>query len=106
MANALTDVQNTFLLFDAQYSVLLAGCTSQPQREALIDQYAAAQLNYQKALNATLEDDDAQVAALSQQLKAANTQVVQATANLGNIARVIDDITTAVSLGAKLVAMV
>jgi hypothetical protein len=105
MENALSDVQATFLSLDAQYNVLLAGCKTQAQRDALYAQYAAAQQNYQSTLNATLTDDDAQVTALSTQLKAANAQVVQATAQLGNISKVINDITTAVSLGAQLVAM-
>jgi hypothetical protein len=105
MANTLSDVQATFQSLDAQYNFLLAGCQTQAQRDALAAQYAAAQENYQSALNATLTDDDAQVAALSTQLKAANAQVVQATAQLGNISKVISDVTTAVSLGAQLVAM-
>ena len=106
MANALSDVQATFLSLDSQYNILLAGCKTQAQRDVLAAQYAAAQQNYQRTLNATLTDDDAQVAALSTQLKSANLQVVQATAQLGNISKVINDITTAVSLGAQLVAMV
>jgi hypothetical protein len=106
MANMLIDVQATFLSLDSQYNILLAGCKTQAQRDVLAAQYAAAQQNYQRTLNATLTDDDAQVAALSTQLKSANLQVVQATAQLGNISKVINDITTAVSLGAQLVAMV
>jgi len=106
MATALSDVQATFLSLDAQYNVLLAACTTQAQKDALSAQYSDAQQNYQSTLNATLTDDDAQVAALSTQLKAANAQVVRATVESGNISKVIDDITTAVSLGTQLVAMV
>jgi hypothetical protein len=106
MANALSDVQATFLSLDAQYNVLFEGCKNQTQRDALAAQYSTAQQNYQSALNATLTDDDAQVALLNTQLKAANAEVVKATAQLGNISKVIDDITTAVSLGTQLVAMV
>jgi chromosome segregation ATPase len=105
VANALVDVQNTFLTLDSQYSMLLASCRTEAERDALARQYSAAQENYQVALNAVLSDDDAQIAALSSQLKAANTQVVQATAQMGNISKVIDDITTAISLGAKLIGM-
>jgi hypothetical protein len=105
MANALSDVQATFLSLDAQYNTLRAGCKTPAQRDALAAQYSTAQQNYQSTLNATLADDDAQVAALSTQLKAANAQVVRATVELGNISKVIDDITTAVTLGAQLVGM-
>jgi len=105
VANALDDVKNTFLSLDSQYNMLLAGCKTQEQRDALTAQYSAAQQHYQSALNAVLNDDDAQVAALSTQLKALNTQVVQATSQVGDISKVIDNITAAVSLGAKLITM-
>jgi len=106
MANTLADVQATFLSLDAQYNLLLAGSETQAQRYALSLQYATARQNYESALNATLTDVDEQVAALSTQLKAANARVVRATAQLANISKVIDDITTAVELGSQLVAMV
>lgn len=105
MANALIDVQSTYLSLDSQYNMLLASCTTQDQRDALSALYSKALQNYQTTLNATLSEDDAQVAALSAQLKDANTQVVHATAQMGNIGKVINDITTAVTLGAQLVAM-
>jgi hypothetical protein len=105
MANALSDVQATFLSLNSQYIVLRAACKTDTQRDLLGAQYSAAQLNYQSTLNATLADDDAQVAALSKQLKAANAEVVRATVEMGDISKVITNITTAVTLGAKLVAM-
>jgi hypothetical protein len=106
MANALSDVQATYLSLDSQYNTLYAGCQTQPQRDALAAQYSAAELNYQSTLNATLEDDDAQVAALSTQLKAANALVVRATVEMGDMSKVINNITSAVTLGAQLLKMV
>jgi len=106
MANALIDVQSTYLSLDAQYNMLLTNCTTQDQKNALSAQYSTALQNYQSTLNATLGDDDAQVATLSAQLKDANTQVVHATAQMGDMGKVINDITTAVTLGSHLVAMV
>ena len=103
MENVLEDVQATYLSLDAQYSVLLAGCRNQDERDALGVQYATAQQNYQTALNKMLSDDDPVVAALDKQLKAANLLVVRATLELGNISAVIDNITTAIALGSTLV---
>jgi hypothetical protein len=105
VANALIDVQNTFLTLDSQYNMLLAACQTAADRDALAAQYSKAQQNYQAALNAVLSDNDAEVAALSTQLKAANTQVLQATSQMGNISKVINDIVTAVSIGVKLISM-
>jgi hypothetical protein len=104
VANTLVDVQATFLSVDSQYGVLLSACKTPDQRTSLGSQYAAARQNYQNTLNASLEDDDAEVAALSAQLKAANAAVVRATVQMGDIAKVIDDVTSAVTLGAQLVA--
>lgn len=106
MANALIDVQNTFLTLDSQFNMLRAACQTDAERNALDAQYSAAQQHYYAVLNAQLSDDDAQVAQLSTQLKAANTLVLQATSQMGDISKVIDNITTAVSIGVKLVSMV
>jgi hypothetical protein len=107
MANALTDVQATFLSLDSQYPLLRnGGCQTQAQMDALADQYSTAELNYQTALNKTLSDDDPQVATLSTQLIAINKQVAQATTQMGDIAKVIGDITTAVGLGTQMLKMV
>jgi len=106
MANALIDVQNTFLSLDSQYNMLRAACKTDQDRAALAAQYAAAEKNYQTALNEMLEDDDAQVAALSKALKAANGVVSNATKEMGDMSKVLDGITTAISLGSKLIACV
>lgn len=103
MPNVLDDVQTTYLSLDSQYSVLLAGCKNQAERDALGAQYATAQQNYQTALNKMLSDDDPVVAALDKQLRDANLLVVRATLELGNLSAVIDNIATAVALGSTLV---
>ncbi len=105
MANTLIDVQATFLALDAEYHMLLVVCQTEEQRDALAAQYSAARQNYQNSLEATLADDDPQVAALAMQLKDANTLVVQSIEQLGDIARVIANIANAVSLGANVMAV-
>jgi hypothetical protein len=106
MANALIEVQATFLSLDSQLNTLLAAITTQEQKAVLLAKYSTAQQNYVAAAQyAALSDDDAQVAALSTQLKAANAKIVQATALMDNFDKLIHDITTAVSIGEHLVAM-
>ena len=104
MANALIEVQTTFLSLDSQYVMLRAACKTDRDRAALAAKYAAAQKNYQTTLNQMLKDDDAQVAALAKQLKAANAAVNHATQEMGDISKVIDDLATAIDLGSKLIA--
>lgn len=106
MASALDDVQATFLSLDSQYNMLLAACQTEAQRNALKAQYSTAQQNYQATLNAELAANDQQIAELRSELQTANTQVVKATEQMGNISKAIDEITTAVNLGTKIVALI
>jgi hypothetical protein len=105
MANALLDVQNTFTTLNANYNMLRAACQTDQQRTDLAAQYEAAETAYNKCVNKMLADDDAAVATLSTELKAANEQIVKSVQQMGNMSKVIDDITTAVTTGAKLAAM-
>jgi hypothetical protein len=106
MPDVLSTVQATFNSLDAQYTLLLAASTNPQQRTALENQYAVAQQAYQMCIGKTLSDDDPQVAALSMQLKATNLQVAQSVTEMGDISKVIDTITQAVTLAAKLAAKI
>lgn len=106
MANALTDVQNTFTTLDANFNLLHAACTSDTERTDLGLQYGRAMANYQKCVNKFLSDDDPAVAALSSELQTANDKVAKAVTQMGNMSHVIDEITEAVDIGAKVVAFV
>jgi hypothetical protein len=89
MANALTDVQNTFTSLDANYNLLLAACQTLDQRDAVAAQYTAAQGAYLTCVGKMLADDDAQVIALCAQLNAANAEVTNAVAGMGDMNEVI-----------------
>jgi len=104
MANALIEVQNTFITLDRQYSLLRAACQTEQDREALAAKYAAAQSAYYACVNKMLSDDDAAVAALCTQLKTANKVVAQATEQMGDMSKVLDNITKALDLGSSLIS--
>lgn len=104
MPNALSDVQDTFTSLDAQYTTLLEACKTQADRDALADKYTAAQGAYLTCVGNMLADDDADVAAIDAQLKVANGVVKQAVTEMGNMSKVLDDLTKAITLGAQLVA--
>lgn len=104
MANALDDVQKTYLTLDHQYNMLLAACQSPDDRAALGVRYATAQKNYQTCLNQFLAADDPAVADVCLQLQAANNVVSQAEKEMGTITKVLDHVNTAVTLGEQLIA--
>ena len=103
MANALADVQDTFTSLDANYKVLWAACRTDDDRTALEQKYSDAQKAYQTCVGEMLADDDEDIADLSVQLKTANDEVKQAVAEMGNMSKVLDNLTTAISIGAKLI---
>ena len=104
MANALEDVQNTYLTLDQHYNMLLAACQSQVDRDALGVRYSTAQKNYQICVNQFLAADDPTVADVCLQLQAANNVVSQAEKEMGTITKVLDHVNTAVTLGEQLIA--
>src|SRR5713101_4141762 len=103
MANALTDVQDTFTTLDANYNLLHTACKTDKERNDLGVQYGLAMAAYQKCVNQFLSDDDPAIAALSTELKTANDKVAKSVTQMGNMTHVIDAITQAVDIGAKVV---
>ncbi len=106
MANALQDVVNTFLTLDKQYNELRLACRTQTDRDELDRQYTTAQANNEECTNKELQDDDRQVAALSNNLKARNAELQRAVVEMGNMTKVLDNLTAAVTIGSELVALV
>ena len=106
MANALLDVVDTFLSLDKQYSTLRLACRTKADRDALDRQYSTAQDNNEECTNQELEDDDAEVAALSKELKECNEELKKAETEMGTMSKVLDNLTEAVTIGSKLVAMI
>jgi hypothetical protein len=106
MANALDDVQATFLNLDGQYNLLRVACRTQADRDALSARYAAAQSAYQKCVGQMLQDDDAAVAALCTQLTTINKQVSALTTEMGDMSKVLSVLDQALRLGQQVMACV
>jgi hypothetical protein len=106
MANALADVQNTFTSLDQNYNMLRAACQTDDDRKALDAKYEAAESNYDQCVDKMLADTDPQVATLLANLKPLNDQVAKAVTEMGNMSKVIDTVTQAVTLGSQLLKLV
>jgi hypothetical protein len=104
MANALLDVIDTFTSLDANYDVLMVACQTQTDRDALKAKYAAAQANVETCTGKALEDDDAEVAELSKDLKICNDEIKIAETEMGDMSKVLDNLTQALTIGAQLIA--
>jgi hypothetical protein len=104
MANALDNVQLTFLNLDGQYDLLLAACPTQADRDALSARYAAAQNAYEACIDQSLKADDAAIAALCSQLTTINKQVSALTTEMGDMTRVFTVLDQALKLGQQVMA--
>ncbi len=104
MANALLEVVDTFTALDAQYNMLWVACQTQADRDALDAKYAAAQENVETCTGKALEDDDAEVAQLSKELKTCNDELKKAVTEMGDMSKVLDNLTQALTIGAQLIA--
>jgi hypothetical protein len=106
MANVLLDVVDTFDSLDQQYNLLRIACRTQSDVDALEAKYATAQENVEVCTNQLLEDDTAEIAALDKQLKDCNVELRKAVAKMGNMSKVLDNLTQAITLGAQLIAKI
>jgi hypothetical protein len=106
MQSALQELETTYFTLQGQIGMLTAACTTDQQRSDLIAEYVAARSNYWNCVNKAFHDDDPQVVSLTAQLDSANTQLKTLVQQMGNISKVIDGITQAVTVGASLAAKV
>jgi hypothetical protein len=106
MQTALAELEKCYFTLQFQLDMLSAACQTQGQRDALSAQYVKARQAYWSCVNKAFHDDDPQVASLTKQLDTANANLKVAVQQLGNISKVIDDITQAVSIAASLAKMV
>lgn len=104
MANALADVQDTYVSLNANYNLLYAACRDDGQRKDLQEEYADAQSAYQKCVGKMLSDDDSNVGALCVQLRTVNTQIKKAVEEMGDMSKVIDTIDKALEIGGEIAA--
>jgi hypothetical protein len=106
MSAALQSLQDQYDLLTDNLPQLLIACKGDTKKEDAINiQYGASQSNYLDCINKIFHDDDANVQTLVGQMKQEQTAIKAAVAHLGDIAKVITTITTAVHVGKQLAAM-
>jgi hypothetical protein len=104
MSDALNALEGLYVFLTTNLSVLQSTYPAEPQKSELMSLYVTARTNYWKCIDATFHDDDPQVASLVSQMKTQQTAITAEVAALTDVAKILNDITTAVQIGAKLVA--
>jgi len=106
MGDALAAVENIYFTFQDNLNDALAACPDQASRDAVMTKYVAARQNYWQCINKGFHDDDPAVQALVVQAKAACADLETIDAHLGDIAKVIDIVTKAVTVGSQIASKV
>jgi|HubBroStandDraft_6_1064221.scaffolds.fasta_scaffold397240_2 hypothetical protein len=106
MGDALTVVESIYFTFQDNLDEVLAACPDQATRDAVLTKYVAARQNYWQCINRVFHDDDPAVRDLVVQAKAACADLETIDAHLGDIAKVIDIVTKAVTIGSQIAAKV
>lgn len=104
MGDALTALQNQYIFLTQNLSMLLAACSTQPQRDAIQTQYVACRRNFFNCINKIFHNDDPAVMALVRQMQSEQTSLTNMLQHLDDVAKVINGITQAVTVGAQLAA--
>ncbi len=104
MTSALTAVESIYFQVQQKLSVLLAACKTDEEHDAVVAQYVEARKNYLECLNGSFHDTDPALIKLVAQAQKSAVQLGKIEAQLADIAKVIDTLTTAVSYGTKIAA--
>jgi esterase/lipase len=103
MGDALSALEALYFGLQQQVGMLTLAATTQAQKDAFMTQYVKARTDYWACVNKMFHEDDPQVAALTAQLNTLNDQVTKSEKEMGDISKVIDVITQAVTVADQLV---
>src|ERR1700760_248062 len=104
MGPSLQSLEDQYMLLTQHLSTILAACTTQEQRDRVMTQYVTARRNYWNSIQKIFHDDDPSIVSLVKQMSDEQKQIKGAVARLNEIAKVINIITDAVSIGSALAA--
>jgi len=105
MQDPMAALERNYITIQDQVNMLSLNC-DQTERDSLNTQLVAARSAYWSCVNKAFHDDDPLVVALTAQVKKQTEAIDEAVQSLGDIAKVLDQITTAVNTAAKLAALV
>jgi hypothetical protein len=106
MQSPLEELESTYFTLQSQIDLLSQACETQAQRDALSTQYVQARQNYWACVSKAFHDDDPEVVNLTNQIEAANKVVSDAVAQMGDITKVLTNITSVVTMGSQLATKV
>ena len=105
MSDALTTVQQMFLAYQANLNAMLEACKTQPDHDAVVNQYVAVRDSYYACIDKAFQENDPALQALDAQAKVATAALNKINTELADIAKVIGYATDAAKVAAKIAAL-
>ena len=102
MSDALSNVEAIYFTIQTNLDMMLAACPSQIERDQIMTQYVAARQNYFQCINKAFHDDEPALEALVVQAKSCITALTRINDHLGDITKVVNDLTQTVTIGAEI----
>ena len=106
MSPALTVEEALYFQAQLKLNEMLAACQSQAERDQVMAAYVQLRHNYFLCIDRTFHDDDPELVALVTQAEKSVSEIQKIEEHLGDIAKVINVLTTAVTYGAKIASKV
>ena len=106
MSPALGALEAIYFQAQQQLDVMLAACKTEDDRTKVKTAYVDARKNYFACINRAFHDDDPALEALVLQAQTSADEISKIAEQLGDITKVINTLTTAVTYGAKIAKMV
>jgi hypothetical protein len=106
MGDSLSTLEGIYTSLQANLDMTLSACPDQAHRDQVMTQYVTARTNYWNCVNKAFHDDDPALQALVTQGKTAITAIKNINDSLGDITKVINTITQAVTIGGEIAAKV
>lgn len=106
MGDALGALERIYFSMQSSLSSMLAACQNQGERDQVLAKYVAARQNYWSCIGKAFHEDDPAVMALVKQAGDVADTLMKIKTHLGEIAKVLNVLTSGVEIGAALAAKV
>jgi len=105
VSEALQSLQDLYFYLTNNLATLQAKYSQEPQKSEFMTQYVAARRNFFNSINKVFHDDDPQIVTLCAQMKQQQATLKKEVDTMNDVAKVLNAITTAVQIGAKIASL-
>jgi hypothetical protein len=105
VSDALQSLENQYFYLTSNLATLQAKYPNEPEKSQFMTQYVNSRRNYFNSINKIFHDDDPAIISLCKQMKQQQAVIKKEVDTMSDVAKLLNDITTAVQVGAKLASL-